>query len=225
MPDTNAGNLCKCGCGQRLPLYSKREWKNGHKKAFNKAVNREYVNTIRTERGDEAKPNPTLNTDNVTVNPGTTNPTVEGGGKNEEFPSWTDSIPNDPDPDLSFREGKDEPKSDPPLVVTKAIQQDIHGKLTFLLGMSSSMMVTMDPLCVGEFQKHLPNITAKMVPIICQSPDMVKFFTKSGGFILWLDLATACWPVVQIIIAHHVTKSLKVENGEVLERDMSQYKA
>lgn len=211
------GPLCRCGCGERLPTDSTREFKRGHAKRFNDALADAFI--------EQNNPgfDPTVG---VNLAPPDTSPLNESP---ENFASSFDQlamqIPDDPDAEHPESEKIKTPISEIPVKV----QKDIQGKLMFLFGFGTSLLMSLDPICVPVFQNQLPEITQKMVPIICQSPDMVKFFTKAGGFMVWLELATALWPVLQTVIAHHLTKSIAVgvdDKGRqvIVERDMSQYR-
>jgi hypothetical protein len=103
--------------------------------------------------------------------------------------------------------GKDKP---PPVKVTRAVAGDIEGKLTLLLTGPAVMWQMADPLCGGTFAENLDNVVRKAVPLICQSPDAVRWFTKGTQFLLWLDLIWALQPIGQAVYAHHVAGSVMV---------------
>ena len=115
--------------------------------------------------------------------------------------------PDDPEP-------RDAPEWKPKTVikVTASIRRDVEGKLAFLLGMSAQLWSLPDPLCGNMMLEHSGNIAKKLTPIICQSPDVVKWFTKGNNYILWLDLLMACTPVMQLVFMHHVIKSVTAES-------------
>lgn len=107
------------------------------------------------------------------------------------------------------RDGKAS-KQAPPVRVTRAVVGDIEGKLTLLLSGPAVFWQMADPLCGGTFADNLDNIVRKAVPLIVQSPDAVKWFTKGTTFLLWLDLVWALQPVAQAVYAHHVAASVMV---------------
>jgi hypothetical protein len=113
-----------------------------------------------------------------------------------------------------------EPAQDTPAVkvrsaikVTAAVRRDIEGKLAFALGLSGQMVVMVDPICGGAFLDNADNVAKKLTPIMCQSPEVVRWFTRSGTFILWIDLMVALWPVLTVIFAHHIAKSVGATVG------------
>lgn len=171
-------NVCACGCGQDLPEGSTRQYKRGHK---NKDVNQ-------------------VAEDGFTETP------VDGESELSDTLSLEDAAsatPNDPEP-------KDQPEFKPKTVVkvTAAVRRDVEGKLAFGLALGGQIWVMADPICGGAYLDHTENIAKKLTPIICQSPDVVKWLTKSSNFILYVDLFMAVWPVLQIIFAHHIAKNI-----------------
>ena len=180
-------NICQCGCGESLPENSTRQYKRGHKARLDNPA-----------EGFQETP-------------------VGQDGEPQEFvPLSIDEVaqqtPDDPEP-------KEQPevRTRATLKVTAALRRDVEGKLAFCLALSGQMWSLADPICGGAYLEQSPEIARKLTPIVCQSPEVVKWLTKSGNFVLWLDLFMACWPVVQIVFAHHIAKSLAVDvasNGQ-----------
>lgn len=94
--------------------------------------------------------------------------------------------------------------------VTAAVRGDIEGKLALLLGIPAMTWSTVDPYCGGAFADNLDNIVKKAVPLICQSPDAVKFLTKGSSFILLLDFMVALGPVGSAVWNHHVAHTVEI---------------
>lgn len=122
--------------------------------------------------------------------------------------------PDDPEP-------KSEPEFKPKTVikVTAAVRRDVEGKLAFALGLSGQMWAMVDTVCATAYLEAAPDIAKKLTPIVCQSPDVVKWLTKSSNFILWVDLFMACYPVLTIVFAHHIAKTITgdaSQNGQRL---------
>lgn len=124
-----------------------------------------------------------------------------------------------------------EPKASEPVKVTKAVRDDITGKLAFWLAIPAEPWLRVDPYCGQAYADQVDQIALKMSPLICLSPDMVRWFSKSTTFILWTELAMACRPVAEAVIAHHITKRIALgEHGEAVEQpdggvDFSAYSA
>jgi hypothetical protein len=110
-----------------------------------------------------------------------------------------------------------EPKAKSPAPkLTKAVVGDIEGKLTLLLTGPAMFWSMADPLCGGAFADNLDSIVRKAVPLICQSPEAVRWFTKGTTFLLWLDLVWALQPVAQAVHAHHVAGSVMLVDGRAV---------
>jgi len=92
--------------------------------------------------------------------------------------------------------------------ITARVRRDVEGKLAFLLGIMGQGISMPDPVCGQAIADNAPNIANKLTPVVCQSPDVVKWLTRGGNFIVWLDLVMALWPVLAIVYAHHVAKSI-----------------
>jgi hypothetical protein len=160
------GPLCACGCGERLPNGSTRQYKRGHK------------NDAPNEFNDDGEaPEFSL----------------------EDAASITE---NDPEPG----ENPQEINAEKPLRITRAIRKDIEGKLAWMISMGATMWSIQDPYCGTVMLDSTPGIAAKLTPILCQSPDVVKWFRKSSNAALYVDLMIALTPVLQAIYAHHIAK-------------------
>jgi hypothetical protein len=119
-------------------------------------------------------------------------------------------VPDDPEP-------ADVPEYKPKVTikVTAAVRRDVEGMLAFSFGMSGQMWSMIDPICGGKMLDMGPVLAKKYTPIVCQSPSAVKFLTKSGKWALYMDAAVATWPLVQVVIAHHLARSVSVgANGQ-----------
>jgi len=109
------------------------------------------------------------------------------------------NTPPDPEP-------KEQPeyKAKSPIRITAAVRRDVEGKLAFVLMMTGQGIAMPDPVCGMALLENSDNIAKKLTPIICQSPDLVKWFTRSGRYMLWVDLLMAMWPVLQVVYMHHI---------------------
>lgn len=117
------------------------------------------------------------------------------------------------------KRGSREPKPDqPPVKVTAAVRRDIEGKVAFWLLIPAEPWMRVDPYCGQAYADNLENIAVKMTPLLCQSPAIVRWFGKSTTFIQVTELAMACRPVAEAIIAHHVTKRIVLDSlGQPVE--------
>lgn len=74
-----------------------------------------------------------------------------------------------------------------------------------------------DEYCGSVAEKQIKPVAARMTAIIMDHDDWVAFFTKSGGFMKWLMLATSLKPIGEAIVAHHVFHT-KGDDKEMQER-------
>ena len=133
---------------------------------------------------------------------------------------------------LRGRKPRREPKpKQPPPKVTTAVRRDIEGKVAFWLLIPAEPWMRVDPYCGKAFADNIDEIARKATPLLCQSPAVVRWFAKSTTFIQVTELAMACRPVAEAIIAHHITRRVSLDSlGNVVEQrdggvDFSAYSA
>lgn len=205
---------CACGCGN--PVASGKTWIRGH--------NMRVLGTAPPAHRDQ---------DSVQdPDPGGDDRWWETGGQPEVAPPLTydqaaSEIPDDPDP--ARMPAGSGPGTDP-VRITAAVRRDIEGKLAFWGAVGTDLWNLADPYCAGVAADNLDKIAKKAAPLICQSPDMVRFFQRANGFMLWTELGMACKPVIVAIIAHHLTKKVQLQPGDggqeqAREADWSAYTA
>jgi hypothetical protein len=205
---------CLCGCGQ--PVEAGRKWKRGHAARGEGGFS-----------GPAAPAAPRL--------PGPDDPAwdamadiidIEGRSPRDDAASPAGPAPAGPAGDLppappdeppahATREwrgrgggGKTRTTARPPRI-TNAVRGDIDAKISFALEIPGRLWQARDPVCGGVFVDQRPDISAALTDIVCQSADLVAWFTGPGGnFMLVLNLMAACWPVVTMAMAHHVYHSI-----------------
>jgi hypothetical protein len=128
------------------------------------------------------------------------------------------------DPDAAHLRGRGRRREstarpdDRPAKVTPAVRRDIAGKLAFWLSIPAEPWMRVDPYCGKAYAGQVDQIALKAAPLICQSPDLVRWFSKSSTFIMWTELGMACRPVAEAIIAHHITRRIVLdEHGQSYE--------
>jgi hypothetical protein len=208
---------CKCGCGTPV----KANWVRGH--------------SARGEggyEGPEPIPSPDdpfyddigeLVPDEPATGPGgTAAPSPGAPPLPDEGPVLPDEPPAHGDRDWAKARKPDRPRAPR---VTQVTRRDIDAKISLGLTISGSVWAARDPLCGGTFMEQRGEISGALTEIVCQSADLIAWFSGSGGqFMLWLNLAAAVWPVATAVMAHHVYHSVDVaEDGSV--EDMARYAA
>lgn len=118
-----------------------------------------------------------------------------------------EQIPDDPEP-------KDHADYKPkmPHRVTAAVRRDVEGKLALGFGLLGQSWMMVDPLCGRVLMDCGPDMAKKYTPLLCQSPEVVKWLTRSGNFMLWIDALMATAPLIQMIFAHHLARTISVES-------------
>jgi hypothetical protein len=98
------------------------------------------------------------------------------------------------------------------LRITAGIRADINAKVSMPLEVLGQIWKARDPLCGGTFLQQRPEIAESFTDIICDSADLVAFFTgPAGKFMKYLNVGAALWPVIEVGAAHHVYHTIAVE--------------
>lgn len=197
--------ICQCGCGESLPENSTRKYKRGHRPGYvPSGTGQRRVNT----------PNPIANAPWTVVTPDNAD-SIPADVKQNAFWEITpdgefsiqdaaNAVPNDPDP-FGATENKATPFD---IKITASVKRDIEGKLAFMMGMSANLWQMVDPVCGTAMLTNTPNICKALVPIMCQSQDVVRWFQKAGSFSMYLNLVMAVFPVLSAVYAHHLSRSI-----------------
>ena len=124
----------------------------------------------------------------------------------------------DPAPAHGKREWRKKPKpaaTGKPVRVTAGVRGDINAKLRFVLQVPGTIWQARDPLCGGTFIEQVPDTAEALTDIVCDSTDLVLFFTgPAGAFMRWLSVGAALMPVVQVMAAHHVYHTIEIGEPE-----------
>jgi hypothetical protein len=197
------GPICECGCGEYLPDGSTRKYKRGHRPGYiPSGTGQRRVNTPQNRN-----PWTVVTPDNAESIPADVKQNAFWEiGEDGQFSiqDAAQQIPNDPDP-----WGDKEQKITPfDIKITASVKRDIEGKLAFMMGMSANLWQMVDPTCGTALLQNTPNICKALVPIMCQSQDVVRWFQKAGNFSMYLNLVMAVFPVLSTIYAHHLSRTI-----------------
>jgi len=81
----------------------------------------------------------------------------------------------------------------------------VHAKIRFVLMPAGRAWASRDPLCGGTFARQEPEISDALAEIVCDSPDLLRWFTgPAGGFMKYFRLLMALEPVALTLWGHHV---------------------
>jgi hypothetical protein len=213
------GPMCECGCGERLPVGSSRAYKRGHKSR----VNRELADQIeangvfdgyefRTHLPYNAEPIDPDYMVNDAMNDGTGWETIADAAAN---------VPNDPE-GANFWENQSQAQTlfREEFKIPRAVAKDVEGKVAFMLLTTGNAISLVDGVCGGAIVENTGRIAKSLTPILCQSPGVVAWFTKTSNIMLYVNLAMALAPVVMAIASHHLPGGNKepeftVNNGQM----------
>jgi hypothetical protein len=93
--------------------------------------------------------------------------------------------------------------------VNAGVRRDIEAKVGILLEVPARVWEARDPWCGGTFVAQLPATRAAFTDLVCESPDMVAWFTGvGGGFMKLLNLLVALQPVGTMMYAHHIAHAV-----------------
>lgn len=135
------------------------------------------------------------------------------------------AVADDPDPARS--DSLDDPgaRDRPPVRITAAVRRDIEGKLAFWGSVGVDMWALVDPYCADAAASCLAKSARTATPLICQSPQLVEFFTRASGFMLWTEFLLSLKPLLVAFAAHHVTKSVRHPDAGELAGDPADWSA
>jgi hypothetical protein len=217
MSDQPELNPCACGCGKLV----KGTWARGHSA-------RGYAN-VRTLPPPDA---PDAAFEDLGMLDPDAAPELETSYPAEDWTPPPDAEPEiEPEPAHARKDWRKAPRSKgqkgKPPRVTVGVRGDINAKIGLMLEIPGQIWAARDPVCGGTFVQQRPQISSALTDIVCQSSDLVAWFTGPGGsFMLWFNLAVAMWPVATIALAHHVYHSFgEGEPVDYQQPDYSRYAA
>ena len=198
---------CKCGCGALVP----GTWKRGHAKRGEGGYNPVQHGPLPGPGElDDLPPEdfgPIIDIGDDSAPPAGP-PTSPPGGPAPERPAPEPGWDEGPAP-LRRDSTRGRGRAKPPRL-TQAVRSDIDAKISFALEIPGRIWQARDPVCGGVFVEQRPEIAGALTEIVCQSPELVAWFAGGGGqFMLFLNLTATLWPVVTVVMAHHVYHSLE----------------
>jgi hypothetical protein len=144
-----------------------------------------------------------------------------------EVPDDVSSLVEDdsltPDPPPARRTAKT-PRKAPPKP-TRAVQNQVSDALTMMITLPAGIVALRDPICGSAMLGQADEVVAKLVPIVCRNPAMLRWFTEGAGYIDFIGLAAALWPVIRTGWAHHVSHTIGQEEDTDGGEDYNRYVA
>lgn len=212
------GPMCECGCGERLPVGSTRKYKRGHKALENRAVADELERNgvfdgynFRLEAPYNTEPiNPDYipnDFNNLELGWETIADAAAGTPNDPDgAPFWEDAATYSQMPQFEFK-------------IPRGVAKDVEGKVAFMLMTTGTAVGLVDQVCSTAILENTPKIAKALTPILCQSPGVVAWFTKTSNVMLYVNLAMALAPVVMAVASHHLpgnkNPEFTVTNGQM----------
>lgn len=119
--------------------------------------------------------------------------------------------------------------------VTATVRKDVRGKVAMFLTMFGAGWSTRDEHCgqalldaIGDQSTPAgtsPGIATALTDILCDSPDIVTWFTTGGSYMKWLTLATTLEPVLSMLFRHHVAHTVAEHDEGQAPADWGMYAA
>ena len=194
---------CECGCGEMV----KGRFKRGH-------YLRDQKNKLTRLPGpddelDETEGDPTAPVvpDALVRDWEQGEPVILVTGQDGEIPA------DKPAGRLKERGGKTSAKAR--IKVTAATRKDVHAKIRFVLVPAGGIWQARDRICGGTFVEQEPEVSDALADIVCDSPDLLAFFTgPAGGFMKYFRLVMALQPVGLAVWAHHIAHAVEIVDGQ-----------
>ena len=99
--------------------------------------------------------------------------------------------------------------------VTALTRRDVEAKIRFVLHPAGQVWSARDPVCGGTFAVQEPEVSSALAEIVCDSPDLLAWFTgPAGGFMKYFRLVMALQPVGLAVWAHHVAHLAPAMDGQ-----------
>jgi hypothetical protein len=227
MTITEAGpRICACGCGQEVvgsrAAPGQPAWKRGHKLKANGKL------TPLPGPGDDLDAGEALPDE----------PDDPGAPDEPDLPDWLISGhdgPPEPEPEITAdrppgrlaeprtsgkRSGQARTR------VTAGLRKDVESKIRFVLMPAGAAWAVRDAPCGGTFRQQEPEISAALAEIVCDSPDLLAWFTgPAGGFMKYFRLLMACQPVAVTVWMHHMAHAQLAEGDPNLPPQQPAYAA
>lgn len=139
----------------------------------------------------------------------------------DDISGLDDTLP--PDPPAARRTAKTPRKA--AAKPTRAVQNQVADALTMMITLPAGILAFRDPVCGTAVLDQADEVVAKLVPIVCRNPAMLRWFTEGAGYMDFFALATALFPIARTVWAHHVTHSIGLDEEEEGEQDFNRYTA
>lgn len=126
----------------------------------------------------------------------------------------------DPAPKRSSRPRREAPAAPK---ITIAAKKEARETIEALVELPIELWKRRDPHCAGVAEEQRDDIVDAFTAFVCKRPAWLAALTDLGMSGDWLKIVKATYPLVMAIVAHHVTRSVRDDEGG--EDDLSAYHA
>lgn len=109
--------------------------------------------------------------------------------------------------------------------VSARVEKEIQDTVEAYLGVLSTMWAMKDPICGEVALEITPNVAAKAVPLLAKNPKIVSYLTKGNSFKEIMDFALAVAPLVRVVYAHHLSRTISVGQDQEPVQNYNEYTA
>ena len=104
---------------------------------------------------------------------------------------------------------------------TAAVAQDIRAKVGMMVDVPARLWAVRDPVCGVMAVQQSAAMADAWTAIVLDSPELVAWFSgPAGGFMKWVDVIMATYPVAMTVYAHHIARTVETPaNGEAPRAD------
>jgi hypothetical protein len=137
----------------------------------------------------------------------------------DDPPDYLHSIDPDPEPSGDWDEVTDGEE----FVINAAGMRKIEDTLGTYMSVVGMTVEMIDPYCGAIAAQNMENMVSRWSKVISMYPSAAKLFldTKGGTLMAWIGALQATWPLLYAAYEHHLSKTVKVEDGRLFRRDNS----
>jgi hypothetical protein len=133
-----------------------------------------------------------------------------------DIPDWLHPVDPDPEPSGEWSNVSD-PVDAGDFVITADAMEKIESNLGTYLSVVGMTVEMIDPYCGPILAKNFDTVVKKWAVLISKYPSAAQLFLDEKGGVLfaWIAAIQATWPVIYAIYEHHLSRTVKVDNGVV----------
>jgi hypothetical protein len=126
------------------------------------------------------------------------------------------------EPDPAPKRSRKAPKAEAPKV-TAAAKREARETLEALVELPVTLWARRDPTCAAVAAEQQGEIVDAFMALVVKRPAWLAALTDLGNSGDWIRMIKALYPVVMVVIAHHVSRTIGDQEGA--EDDLSGYHA